>query len=141
MIHSRSVSWPFLLLAIIADGFGCLRSAGQISNYALPDGSDLTDDCLICDRLSLPVPLRGTFQLLPLDSNTLFARYQLTNIFFRTTGNAELEWESYGGAVQVERSQVVDGPYSVMESNVTAQALEDVGVLTKAVRYCYQLRQ
>ena len=57
------------------------------------------------------------------------------------TASIRLEWESYGDAVQVERSQVVDGPYSVVASNVTAQALEDVGVLTKAVRYYYRLRQ
>jgi hypothetical protein len=235
MIRARSVVLPLLLLWTIAGAFGCLRAAGQISNYALLDGSDLTDDCLVCDRLSLPVPLRGTFQLLPLDSNPLFTRYLLTNISFETTGatgrtyevkgggvyqvggevalvqdlsltlqindgftnsvclftNAQaqvkspwpemqteadqsngtflrlyrlklhaapvpqfrsvtlvtstaslrLEWESYWGGVVVERAPAVDGPYSAITSNVTAQAFEDVGVLTKALRYYYRLRQ
>ena len=210
------------------------RVAGQTSMYTLLSGSDLTDDCLICDRLSLPIPLQGTFQLLLLDSNPLFTRYQLTNISFRTTGtngrtyevqgggiyqvggevalrqdlsldvqindgftnssclftNAQaqvkspwpeiqtevdqsngtylrlyrlnliavpvpqfrsvkavastasvrLEWQSYGGAVQVERAPAVDGPYSVIASNVTAQAYEDIGALAKAVQYYYRLR-
>ncbi len=220
----------------MAGRFGSLRAAEQVSNYALLEGSTLTDDCLVCDRLSLPLPLRGTFQLLLLDSNPLFTRYQLTNIFFRTTNTAglsyevnggggiykvggevalvqdlaltvqingdltnsvclftnaqaqvknpwpeiqtevdqsngtylrlyrlqliaapvpqflsvnaaasnasvRLEWQSYGGAVQVERAPAVDGPYSVIASNVTAQAYEDVGVLTNTGRYFYRLRQ
>ena len=211
------------------------RVAGQTSAYALLSGSDLTDDCLICDRLSLPIPLQGTFELLLLDSNPLSTRYQLTNISFRTTGtngrtyevkgggiyqvggevalrqdltldvqindgftnssclftNAQpqvkspwpeiqteadqsngtllrlyrlrlsavpmphfrsvsavastatvrLEWESYGGAVQVERAQSVEGPYSDIATNVTAQTFEDVGVLTSAAHCYYRLRQ
>ena len=75
------------------------RVAGQTSTYALLSGSDLTDDCLICDRLSLPIPLQGTFELLPLDSNPLFTRYQLTNISFRTTGTNGRTYEVKGDGI------------------------------------------
>ena len=43
-----------------------------------------------------------------------------------STATIRMEWESYGGVVQVERAQSVEGPYSVIASNVTAQAFEDV---------------
>ena len=235
MIRVSSVVLPMVLICALVGGFRPLRVAGQTSTYALLSGSDLTDDCLVCDRLSLPIPLQGTFELLPLDSNPLFTRYQLTNISFRTTGtdgrtyevkggsiyhvggevalrqdltlnlqindgftnsaclftNAQaqvkspwpeiqieadqsngtwvrlyrlrlsavpvphfrsvsavastatvrLEWQSYGGVVQVERAQSVEGPYSVIASNVTAQAFEDAGVLTSAAHCYYRLRQ
>jgi hypothetical protein len=235
MIRARPAVILLVLILTVVGGFGPLQVAGQTSTYALLSGSDLTDDCLICDRVSLPIPLQGTFQLLLLDSNPLFTRYQLTNISFRTTGtngrtyevtggsnyqvggevtlqqdltlnvqindgstnssclftNAQsqvkspwpeiqteadqsngtlprlyrlrliaspvpqfssvsavastatvrLEWESYGGAVQVERARSVDGPYSIIASNVTAQALEDIGVLTNVVQSYYRLRQ
>ena len=58
-----------------------------------------------------------------------------------STASLRLEWESYGGGFVAERAPAVDGPYSAITSNVTAQAFEDVGVLTKAVRYYYRLRQ
>jgi hypothetical protein len=219
------------LLVVVAQQ----RVAGQASAYALLAGSELTDDCPICDRVSLPLPLQGTFDLLPLDSNPLFTRYQLTNISFQTTGtvgrnyqvkgvgiyqvggevalvqnlllsvqiddgstnsmclftNAQaqvkspwpeiqteadqsngtsvrlyrlklvaaplpqfrsvnvvgstgtirLEWQSYGGAVQVERAKAAEGPYAVIATNVTTQAFEDVGVVTNMVRCFYRLRQ
>src|SRR5689334_10430622 len=83
MILAHSV----LLIWTLLGGFGLQRVGAQNSTYALLAGSDLTDDCLACDRLSLPLPLQGTFQLLLFDQNPLFTRYQLTNIFFRTTGN------------------------------------------------------
>ena len=235
MRQAGSVVWPLVLMWAVTGGFGPSRAAGQISNYALLEGSTLTDDCLACDRVSLPLPLQGTFELLPLNSNPLFTMYQLTNISFQTTGtigraykvkgegsdqvggevalqqdlsltvqiddgftnslclftNAQaqvespwpeiqaaadqsngsfvrlcrlrltaapvpqfqsiqavatnatirLEWQSYGGAVQVERAVAVEGPYAVIASNVTAQAFEDIGALNNSMRFYYRLRQ
>jgi len=231
MILARSV----LLIWTLAGGFGLQRVGAQNSTYALLAGSDLTDDCLACDRLSLPIPLQGTFQLLLLDQNALFTRYQLTNIFFRTTGNTggsyvvkgsgtyqvggevalvqdlslsvqigdgftnslclftnaqaqvkspwpviqaaadqsngsfvrlyrlrlnaapvpqfqsiqavattstvRLKWQSYGGAIQVERAVAVDGPYTVIASNVTGQTFENIGALKNSIQLYYRLRQ
>jgi hypothetical protein len=235
MSRAGSVVWPLVLFWTLAGGLGPLRAAGQITSYALLEGSDLTDDCLVCDRVTAPVPLRGAFQLLPLDSNPLFTRYQLTNIVFRITGTAgltyevvgsgiyqvggevallqdlsltvqindgftnslclftnaqaqvkspwpeiqteadqsngtflrlyrlklnaapapqfrsvsivsgtgtiRLEWQSFGSAVQLERSVAVEGPYAAIATNLTEQAFEDVGVLTKAAQYFYRLRE
>jgi hypothetical protein len=83
-------------------GFGRERATGQTVAYALLAGSDLTDDCLICDRVSLPVPLQGNFQLQLLETTPLVSRYQLTNIQFHTTGTNGLAYSVQGsGSYQV----------------------------------------
>ncbi len=72
MVRAHSFLWLLVLVwAVIGDA---LPVAGQTSTYTLLSGSDLTDDCLLCDRVSLPIPLRSTFDLLPLESNPLFTR-------------------------------------------------------------------
>jgi hypothetical protein len=50
--------------------------------YTLMEGSTLLDDCLICGRPTIVYPLRGTFSLVPLEANLLFARYRMTNLAF-----------------------------------------------------------
>ena len=61
-------------------------AGGQSSSppwfYTLVDGSQLLDDCPICDRLSRPVPMWGTFQLRLLVQGPLFSSYALENISF-----------------------------------------------------------
>jgi hypothetical protein len=235
MIRVHSALWLLMLAWVAIGACGDLTAAAQPFTYALLSGSDLTDDCLLCDRLSLPIPLQGTFDLLPLDSNPLFTRYQITNIAFRTigttgrtyeakggglyrvggevalvqdlsltleindgsavasctftnvqsqvksawpeiqagadqnngtwvrlyrlklvaapvpqfrsvsvvgsSGSLRLAWQSYGGAVQVEKAAAAEGPYALVATNLTSQAFEDVGVLTNKPRYFYRLRQ
>src|SRR5215510_3427858 len=41
--------------------------------YTLVNGSQLTEDCPVCDRITLPVPMRGTFQLRFLGEGPFFA--------------------------------------------------------------------
>ena len=50
--------------------------------YTLVDGSQLTDDCPVCDRVSLPVPMQGAFQLRFLGQGPLFANYAVENLTF-----------------------------------------------------------
>jgi len=50
--------------------------------YTLVNGSQLTEDCPICDRITLPVPMRGTFQLRFLGEGPFFANYAVENISF-----------------------------------------------------------
>src|ERR1051326_3574082 len=99
MRRAGSVVWTLVLLWSMAGRFGPVQAAELISNYTLLEGSTLTDDCLACDRLSLPLPLQGTFQVLPLDINPLFTRYHLTNIVFRTTGTAGRTYEVRGSGI------------------------------------------
>jgi hypothetical protein len=51
-------------------------------HYTLLNGSTLTDDCPICGRPSIPLPMQGTFQLRLIQENPLFATYALENIAF-----------------------------------------------------------
>src|SRR5262245_16163044 len=48
--------------------------------YTLVEGCWLVDDCPICDRLAIRVPLRGTFQLRFLYQDPLFANYAVENL-------------------------------------------------------------
>jgi len=52
-------------------------------SYTLVDSSALLDDCPICDRLSIPVPMSGAFQLLSLVQNPVSSSYALENLSFR----------------------------------------------------------
>ena len=53
-------SWLFLLILAAT---GTLHGADQVWRYQLLEGSTFTDDCPICDRIPIVVPMRGTFQL------------------------------------------------------------------------------
>lgn len=102
MIRTNPALWTLALAWAAIGGCAALPVAAQTTTYSLLPGSDLTDDCLLCDRLSLPIPLAGTFDLLPLESNPLFARYQITNVTFRTIGATERTYEAKGaGTYQV----------------------------------------
>ncbi|HEU0011575.1 MAG TPA: hypothetical protein VFT34_17295 [Verrucomicrobiae bacterium] len=54
--------------------------------YRLLDDSTLTDDCPICGRPTIQVPLRGTFSLRLLTQNPLFSRYAMEDIQFTARG-------------------------------------------------------
>ena len=57
-------------------------SSGPVSSYMLLDGSQLIDDCPICDRIPIVRPLRGSFQLRFVYQGPLFSTYALDNIAF-----------------------------------------------------------
>jgi len=69
--------------------------------YTLVHGSTLLDDCPVCDRPALILPLRGTFELRQTSENPLFTFYTLENIDFeagseggpryRVTGRGEYQ--------------------------------------------------
>src|SRR3974390_1606746 len=50
--------------------------------YTLVNGSQLIDDCPICDRVTIPVPMGGTFQLRLLGQGPLFTDYAVENVSF-----------------------------------------------------------
>ena len=55
--------------------------------YRLLSDSYLLDDCPLCDRISIPAPMRGAFNLRLLENNTLSSRYAIEDINF-TAGSA-----------------------------------------------------
>jgi hypothetical protein len=50
--------------------------------YTLVNGSQLTEDCPVCDRVTVPVPMTGTFELRFLGQGPLFADYSVENVAF-----------------------------------------------------------
>lgn len=54
--------------------------------YQLLNGSSLTDDCPICGRPTIQVPLRGTFKLRLLEQKPIFSRYSMEDIQFTARG-------------------------------------------------------
>jgi hypothetical protein len=55
--------------------------------YQLLEGSLITDDCPICDRMPIIQPLRGSFELKALGQGPLFSYYAIENIFFTNVSN------------------------------------------------------
>ena len=83
--------WP--LIALLSGTFASAAlsqslPAGSVWTYTLVNGSQLLDDCPICDRATIAVPMRGTFQLRFVQQGPLFFTYALDNISFTATGNA-----------------------------------------------------
>src|ERR1039458_3846216 len=56
--------------------------SGAVWSYALLEGSQLVDDCPICDRVPIVRPLRGTFQLRFVQQDPRFFPYAVENISF-----------------------------------------------------------
>jgi hypothetical protein len=77
----------FLLALLIWLRSGiCSRSQtlpnGGKAVYTLVHGSLLTDDCPICDRVTAPVPMWGSFELRLTSQGPLFLNYALENVQF-----------------------------------------------------------
>lgn len=76
------------VLASVSCAWAQNLAPGEVWRYTLLEGSTLLDDCPICGRPSIQEPMRGTFDLALIESNPVFARYELRNIFF-TAGHPE----------------------------------------------------
>jgi hypothetical protein len=74
------------LLAAGAFYQGLVFAQGPTTNapwsYQLLSDSSLLDNCLPCDHISRPVPMRGGFDLRLIDQNPISARYAIENIQF-----------------------------------------------------------
>ena len=85
---SGSIGALLLALAFFGPGLGTglAQSPGtnQPWTYLLLNDSYLVDDCLICGRPTIQVPLRGSFSLRLIEENVLSARYAVENIQFNT---------------------------------------------------------
>jgi hypothetical protein len=58
----------------------------QVWNYTLLPGSTLTDDCVNCDRLTIALAMRGTFQLRLVGANPLTTTYAV-EVFSAVAGD------------------------------------------------------
>src|SRR5947207_2097628 len=77
-----------LLLAFVffdlgrAAAFAQAPTANQPWAYRLLHDSDLLDDCPVCDRISIPVPMRGTFSIRLIGETAISSRYALEDVNF-----------------------------------------------------------
>jgi hypothetical protein len=65
--------------------------------YTLEKGSQLVDDCPVCDRIPTVAPMTGAFQLQWLGTDPVFARYAWTNISFHAQSPSGFHYEVSGG--------------------------------------------
>lgn len=70
--------------------------AGSVWLYNLTDGSQLVDDCPICDRIPIVEPIRGTFELRLLENSPLAMTYALENINFTNSGTLNRTYQVTG---------------------------------------------
>lgn len=81
-------AWPMLLFGILGFAFQVpaqTADPGTAWHYQLLDGSQSVDDCPVCDRIPIVLPLRGGFDLRCLGNYPMFSRYALENVAFFTT--------------------------------------------------------
>jgi hypothetical protein len=88
---------------------------GSTTYYTLLKGSQLTDDCPICDRIPIILPMSGTFGLHLLEENPLYSRYEVSGIAFHAGTNVGQEywangrgtWQ-FGGEVAITQEMFLD---------------------------------
>src|SRR6266850_4681513 len=92
MHHSpkTAASWTRIALLALAlsvvssrPAFAQTTSTNRPWAYLLLHDSYLLDDCPVCGRIPIQVPMRGTFNLRVLEQNTLSSRYAIEDISFK----------------------------------------------------------
>lgn len=84
------------------------QSSSPPWSYTLVDGSQLLDDCPICDRVSVPVPMRGTFQLRLLVQGPIFATNAVENISFQAGSPGGITYQVTGQGTYVFGGEVAN---------------------------------
>jgi len=69
--------------------------------YMLLEGSSLVEDCTICGRPPLIMPMRGTFQLVFREENPLFTFYDVRNVSFEAGTGGLIYMVAGEGAYQI----------------------------------------
>lgn len=92
--------FAFFLLTLA----GTFLVGAQVTSYELLDGSYFMDECIICDRLTVKQPLRGTFDLVLEQDTGNYSRYSIRNVDFTASpafaGEVRLTGE--GNYVRIE---------------------------------------
>jgi hypothetical protein len=81
----RRHGWLILGLALVlVCGMGEIRAAAVSWHYRLIEGSEWVDDCPVCGRPTLSLPLRGEFTLELIEETPIGTRYEMRNVEFHT---------------------------------------------------------
>ena len=122
-------SFPFALLLglLVAGPYVASPANGAVLAYTLVEGSYLVDDCPICGRPTILLPMRGTFDLVLLEQNPLFTCYEVRDISF-TAGYSGLRYTVKGGGFYKIGGEVA------IQQEMTLQVSIDNGFTNKL---CY----
>lgn len=117
-----------LLASVQLADLSSLAQMPTLQPYTLVSGSELTDDCPICDRIPIVLPLAGTFDLRVVDENPLFTYYELTNLAFYAGTNP-------GPAYQVTGSGTfqIGGEVAVLQDMFLSLEISNGVATTKAL--------
>jgi hypothetical protein len=80
------------------------------TSYVLLEGSSFLDQCLICGRPDIYLPLRGTFELVLVQPTAPYTKYAIQNINFTA-----------GAGTSMERHLTGDGTYVRFEEFAVLQ--------------------
>ena len=99
-MNRRNLLLAGMLLAVFpAATCSVVAQTNAPQRYTLLTGSQLVDDCPICDRPTILAPMTGTFDLHLLEQNPLFARFELLNISFHAGTNTGPEYKVTGSGI------------------------------------------
>ena len=81
-----------LVCALLSASFAQTSNRAPYTvRYTLLEGSYFVDDCLICGRPTIQLPLRGTFDLLPVQDAGSYVEYAVQNIDLTAGAGSGLE--------------------------------------------------
>ncbi len=113
---SRILALPSLLLT----GIWLATSCGFAQTpYVLVSGSQLTDDCPICGRPPITVPLIGSFDLQLSQQTPLETFYDLTNISFRSGATSGLPYQVFGSGTYQVGGEVALSQQLFLDTEIT----------------------
>jgi len=82
------------LVALLTCALGSIHACAQLGHrvaYTLLEGSYLVDDCPVCGRPTIELPLRGTFDLVLVQDTAPYTKYAVENIDFVAGPGSSLE--------------------------------------------------
>src|SRR6266446_4755385 len=138
----RGSIWSVCLLAW---GLALSSAPAQVARrlaYTLLEGSYFVDDCLICGRPTILLPMRGTFELDLLQNTAPYTRYEIRNIDFVAGAGSALEKHITGEGTYVrfeEFAILQDMTLAVLVKDAWTNRLAYFTNDTRAVRQPFPL--
>ncbi len=119
-MRSKPVPWKFLLLLLVFPF--PVGAAGRTVLYRLEKGSTLLDDCLICGRPPIVLPIEGTFLLTLENIGDVTDWYRVDAIDLHTTDGQYLVSGSGTYLTRLGGGGVVDTQSMSLEVEVNGEA-------------------
>ena len=130
---SRCIIVALLLSAFRTSVEAQQAQSGPVWSYALVDGSQLVDDCPICDRVPIIRPLRGTFQLRLVQQDPLFSTYALENLSFTAGDTNGPNYKVVGNGTYRVGGEIALQQYIFLEVSIDNGSTNQLCFFTNAV--------